>query len=50
MTEFGADANNEKSAQEIDHILEMADKRAISWNYWEYKLFEDHPNVEHPSP
>jgi len=42
MTEFGAVAgNNTKALEDIEWVVESADKVLQSWAYWQYKSYND---------
>mmetsp|Transcript_7550 Transcript_7550/g.6847 ORF Transcript_7550/g.6847 Transcript_7550/m.6847 type:complete len:265 (-) Transcript_7550:239-1033(-) len=49
LTEFGALSNSEKSSDELDYLLELADKKAQSWSYWQYKYYQDYTTASNPS-
>mmetsp|Transcript_2449 Transcript_2449/g.3566 ORF Transcript_2449/g.3566 Transcript_2449/m.3566 type:complete len:518 (-) Transcript_2449:1817-3370(-) len=48
LTEFGALSNSTSGIEELDWVIEQAEKRFHSWAYWQFKYYEDFTTADMP--
>jgi len=47
LTEFGASAETKTAIKELEYMTGRADARLQSWDYWQFKYFEDITTANH---